>query len=106
MTKKREIAVLVANEKQMAMLMTEKMMTEEMEEKIMTEEVEEKMMTEEVEENMMREGVEEKVTCFDCNVSVLPSEIQVATNKHFLPGSSSNLVFRCTIQNTMRRAVV
>ena len=88
MTKKREIAVLVANEKQMAMLMTEKMMTEEMEEKIMTEEV------------------EEKVTCFDCNVSVLPSEIQVATNKHFLPGSSSNLVFRCTIQNTMRRAVV
>ena len=88
LTKKREIAVLVANEKQMAMLMTEKMMTEEMEEKIMTEEV------------------EEKVTCFDCNVSVLPSEIQVATNKHFLPGSSSNLVFRCTIQNTMRRAVV
>ena len=88
MTKKREIAVLVANEKQMAMFMTEKMMTEEMEEKIMTEEV------------------EEKVTCFDCNVSVLPSEIQVATNKHFLPGSSSNLVFRCTIQNTMRRAVV
>ena len=88
MTKKREIAVLVANEKQMAMLMTEKMMTEEMEEKIMTEEV------------------EEKVTCFDCNVSVLPSEIQVTTNKHFLPGSSSNLVFRCTIQNTMRRAVV
>ena len=80
--------MLVANEKQMAMLMTEKMMTEEMEEKIMTEEV------------------EEKVTCFDCNVSVLPSEIQVATNKHFLPGSSSNLVFRCTIQNTMRRAVV
>ena len=88
MTKKREIAVLVANEKQMAMLMTEKMMTEEMEEKIMTEEV------------------EEKVTCFDCNVSVLPSEIQVTTNKHFLPESSSNLVFRCTIQNTMRRAVV
>ena len=80
--------MLVANEKQMAMLMTEKMMTEEMEEKIMTEEV------------------EEKVTCFDCNVSVLPSEIQVTTNKHFLPGSSSNLVFRCTIQNTMRRAVV
>ena len=80
--------MLVANEKQMAMLMTEKMMTEEMEEKIMTEEV------------------EEKVTCFDCNVSVLPSEIQVATNKHFLPESSSNLVFRCTIQNTMRRAVV
>ena len=79
MTKKREIAVLVANEKQMAMLMTEKMMREEM---------------------------EEKVTCFDCNVSVLPSEIQVATNKHFLPESSSNLVFRCTIQNTMRRAVV
>ena len=97
MTKKREIAVLVANEKQVAMLMTEKMMTEEMEEKIMTEEVEEKIM---------REEVEEKVTCFDCNVSVLPSEIQVATNKHFLPGSSSNLVFRCTIQNTMRRAVV
>ena len=86
MTKK--IAVLVANEKQMAMLMTEKMMTEEMQEK------------------MMREEVEEKVTCFDCNVSVLPSEIQVTTNKHFLPGSSSNLVFRCTIQNTMRRAVV
>ena len=80
--------MLVANEKQMAMLMTEKMMTEEMEEKIMTEEV------------------EEKVTCFDCNVSVLPSEIQVTTNKHFLPESSSNLVFRCTIQNTMRRAVV
>ena len=80
--------MLVANEKQMAMLMTEKMMTEEMEEKIMTEEV------------------EEKVTCFDCNVSVLPSEIQVATNKRFLPRSSSNLVFRCTIQNTMRRAVV
>ena len=80
--------MLVANEKQMAMLMTEKMMREEMEEKIMTEEV------------------EEKVTCFDCNVSVLPSEIQVATNKHFLPESSSNLVFRCTIQNTMRRAVV
>ena len=80
--------MLVANEKQMAMLMTEKMMREEVEEKMMTEEV------------------EEKVTCFDCNVSVLPSEIQVATNKHFLPGSSSNLVFRCTIQNTMRRAVV
>ena len=80
--------MLVANEKQMAMLMTEKMMREEMEEKVMTEEV------------------EEKVTCFDCNVSVLPSEIQVATNKHFLPESSSNLVFRCTIQNTMRRAVV
>ena len=80
--------MLVANEKQMAMLMTEKMMREEVEEKMMTEEV------------------EEKVTCFDCNVSVLPSEIQVATNKHFLPESSSNLVFRCTIQNTMRRAVV
>ena len=80
--------MLVANEKQMAMLMTEKMMREEVEEKMMTEEV------------------EEKVTCFDCNVSVLPSEIQVATNKRFLPGSSSNLVFRCTIQNTMRRAVV
>ena len=80
--------MLVANEKQMAMLMTEKMMTEEMEEKVMTEEL------------------EEKVTCFDCNVSVLPSEIQVTTNKHFLPGSSSNLVLRCTIQNTMRRAVV
>ena len=79
--------MLVANEKQMAMLMTEKMMREEMEEKVMTEEV------------------EEKVTCFDCNVSVLPSEIQVATNKHFLPESSSNLVFRCTIQNTMQRAV-
>ena len=61
--------MLVANEKQMAMLMTEKMMTEEMEEKIMTEEV------------------EEKVTCFDCNVSVLPSEIQVATNKHFYQGA-------------------
>ena len=89
--------MLVANEKQMAMLMTEKMMREEMGEK---------MMTDEVEEKMMREEVEEKVTCFDCNVSVLPSEIQVATNKHFLPGSSSNLVFRCTIQNTMRRAVV
>ena len=89
--------MLVANEKQMAMLMTEKMMREEMGEK---------MMTDEVEEKMMREEVEEKVTCFDCNVSVLPSEIQVATNKHFLPESSSNLVFRCTIQNTMRRAVV
>ena len=89
--------MLVANEKQVAMLMTEKMMTEEMEEKIMREEVEEKVMKGEV---------EEKVTCFDCNVSVLPSEIQVATNKHFLPESSSNLVFRCTIQNTMRRAVV
>ena len=89
--------MLVANEKQMAMLMTEKMMREEMGEK---------MMTDEVEEKIMREEVEEKVTCFDCNVSVLPSEIQVATNKHFLPGSSSNLVFRCTIQNTMRRAVV
>ena len=89
--------MLVANEKQMAMLMTEKMMREEMGEK---------MMTDEVEEKIMREEVEEKVTCFDCNVSVLPSEIQVTTNKHFLPGSSSNLVFRCTIQNTMRRAVV
>ena len=89
--------MLVANEKQMAMLMTEKMMREEMGEK---------MMTDEVEEKIMREEVEEKVTCFDCNVSVLPSEIQVATNKRFLPGSSSNLVFRCTIQNTMRRAVV
>ena len=106
MTKKREIAVLVANEKQMAMLMTEKMMREEMGEKMMTDEVEEKMMREEVEEKVMKGEVEEKVTCFDCNVSVLPSEIQVATNKHFLPGSSSNLVFRCTIQNTMRRAVV
>ena len=80
--------MLVANEKQMAMLITEKMMTEVVEEKV------------------VREEVEEKVTCFDCNVSVLPSEIQVTTNKHFLPGSSSNLVFRCTIQNTMRRAVV
>ena len=80
--------MLVANEKQRAMLMTEKMMTEVVEEKV------------------VREEVEEKVTCFDCNVSVLPSEIQVTTNKHFLPGSSSNLVFRCTIQNTMRRAVV
>ena len=70
------------------------------------EEVEEKMMGEVVEEKMTREEVEEKVTCFDCNVSVLPSEIQVTTNKHFLPGSSSNLVFRCTMQNTMRRAVV
>ena len=89
--------MLVANEKQMAMLMTEKMMREEMGEK---------MMTDEVEEKIMREEVEEKVTCFDCNVSVLPSEIQVTTNKHFLPESSSNLVFRCTIQNTMRRAVV
>ena len=89
--------MLVANEKQMAMLMTEKMMREEMGEK---------MMTDEVEEKIMREEVEEKVTCFDCNVSVLPSEIQVTTNKHFLPGSSSNLVFRCTIQNTTRRAVV
>ena len=88
MTKKREIAVLVANEKQMAMLITEKMMTEVVEEKV------------------VREEVEEKVTCFDCNVSVLPAEIQVTTNKHFLPGSSSNLVFRCTMQNTMRRAVV
>ena len=88
MTKKREIAVLVANEKQMAMLITEKMMTEVVEEKV------------------VREEVEEKVTCFDCNVSVLPAEIQVTKNKHFLPGSSSNLVFRCTIQNTMRRAVV
>ena len=88
MAKKREIVVLVANEKQMAMLMTERMMREE------------------VEEKMMGEEVEEKVTCFDCNVSVLPAEIQVTTNKHFLPGSSSNLVFRCTIQNTMRRAVV
>ena len=88
LAKKREIAVLVANEKQMAMLITEKMMTEVVEEKV------------------VREEVEEKVTCFDCNVSVLPSEIQVTTNKHFLPGSSSNLVFRCTIQNTMRRAVV
>ena len=88
MTKKREIAVLVANEKQMAMLITEKMMTEV------------------VEEKLVREEVEEKVTCFDCNVSVLPAEIQVTTNKHFLPGSSSNLVFRCTMQNTMRRAVV
>ena len=64
MTKKREIAVLVANEKQMAMLITEKMMTEVVEEKV------------------VREEVEEKVTCFDCNVSVLPSEIQVTTNKH------------------------
>ena len=80
--------MLVANEKQMAMLITEKMMTEVVEEKV------------------VREEVEEKVTCFDCNVSVLPSEIQVTTNKHFLPRSSSNLVFRCTIQNTMRRAVV
>ena len=80
--------MLVANEKQMAMLITEKMMTEVVEEKV------------------VREEVEEKVTCFDCNVSVLPAEIQVTTNKHFLPGSSSNLVFRCTIQNTMRRAVV
>ena len=88
LAKKREIVVLVANEKQMAMLITEKMMTEVVEEKV------------------VREEVEEKVTCFDCNVSVLPSEIQVTTNKHFLPGSSSNLVFRCTIQNTMRRAVV
>ena len=88
LTKKREIAVLVANEKQRAMLMTEKMMTEVVEEKV------------------VREEVEEKVTCFDCNVSVLPAEIQVTTNKHFLPGSSSNLVFRCTMQNTMRRAVV
>ena len=90
--------MLVANEKQMAMLMTEKMTREEM--------VEEKMMREVVEEKMMGEEVEEKVTCFDCNVSVLPSEIQVTTNKHFLPRSSSNLVFRCTMQNTMRRAVV
>ena len=98
MAKKREIVVLVANEKQMAMSMTEKMMTEEVEENMMGEEVEEKKMT--------REEVEEKVTCFDCNVSVLPAEIQVTTNKHFLPGSSSNLVFRCTIRNTMRRAVV
>ena len=97
MAKKREIVVLVANEKQMAMSMTEKMMREE---------VEEKMMGEVVEEKMTREEVEEKVTCFDCNVSVLPAEIQVTTNKHFLPGSSSNLVFRCTIRNTMRRAVV
>ena len=80
--------MLVANEKQMAMLMTERMMREE------------------VEEKMMGEEVEEKVTCFDCNVSVLPSEIQVTTNKHFLLRSSSNLVFRCTMQNTMRRAVV
>ena len=57
--------MLVANEKQMAMLITEKMMTEVVEEKV------------------VREEVEEKVTCFDCNVSVLPSEIQVTTNKHF-----------------------
>ena len=60
----------------------EKMMGEEEEEKMVSEEVEEKMTREEVEEKVMRE-VEEKVTCFDCNVSVLPSEIQVTTNKHF-----------------------
>ena len=67
--------MLVANEKQMAMLMTEKMMTEEMEEKIMTEEV------------------EEKVTCFDCNVSVLPSEIQVTTNQTLFTGELFKLGF-------------
>merc|ERR1719209_2820492 len=57
-----------------------------MTEKMTREEVEEKMMGGEVEEKMMGEVMEEKVTCFDCNVSVLPAEIQVHDAKYHAEG--------------------